>query len=53
MGKPRRREQASKGIVRSRSRETMEMQLQGRGGRHRAATDYQRKPKHMGRGWVE
>lgn len=37
--------------VRSRSLETMEFQLQGRGGRHKAATDYQRKPKHVNRGW--
>lgn len=49
--KVRRREQASKGIVRSRSKETMEFQLQGRGGTHRAATDYRRKPKHVAKGW--
>lgn len=48
--KVRRREQASK-IVRSRSKETMVFQLQGRGGTHTASTDYRRNPKHGG--WDE
>lgn len=39
------------GVVRTRSVETMEFQLQGRGGRHKSEADYRRRPKHMGRGW--
>lgn len=51
MGKTvRRREQASK-AVRSPSRETMDFMLSARGGTHKAATDYKRKPKHSARGW--
>lgn len=52
MAKNKKRVQAPKSaIVRSRSIETMEFQLQGRGGRHKAATDYTRRPKHVNRGW--
>lgn len=53
MGKPRRREQAAKGIVRSRSKVTMEFQLAGQGGTHKPKTAYQRTPKHRGQGWGE
>lgn len=45
-----RREQAPK-PVRSRSIETMEFMLQGRGGTHKSAKAYSRKPKHKGKGW--
>lgn len=49
-----RREQKAKGIVRSRSRETMIMQQQARGGRHRVRQDFDQ-PKHRvgprGMGW--
>lgn len=54
MAKNRKRVQSPKSaIVRSRSIETMEFQLQGRGGRHTPATAYTRKPKHVNRGWSE
>lgn len=48
--KARKRPQAQKStIVRSRSIETRDFLLQGRGGTHKAATDYRRKPKHVNR----
>lgn len=52
MTKKQKRPQAPKPI-RSRSVETMEFMLQGRGGTHKSAKAYSRKPKHKGRGYDE
>lgn len=52
MANKNKRPQAPK-PVRSRSVETMEFMLQGRGGTHKSKADYQRKPKHKGRGWED